>query len=62
MSTNLSHQRFELRAGATWADPWPMYAALREHDPVHHVETERPGDDYWVLSRHADVWAAARDH
>jgi len=39
-----------------------MYAALREHDPVHHVETGTPAHDYWVLSRHADIWAAARDH
>ena len=34
-----------------------MYAALRDHDPVHHVEA----GDYWVLSRFADVFAAARD-
>ena len=34
-----------------------MYAALRDHDPVHHVEH----GDYWVLSRFADVFAAARD-
>jgi cytochrome P450 len=34
-----------------------MYAALRDHDPVHHVER----GDYWVLSRFADVHAAARD-
>lgn len=53
---------FELRAGDTWADPWPMYAALREHDPVHHVVPDNPAHDYWVLSRHADIWAAARDH
>lgn len=39
-----------------------MYAALRDHDPVHHVIPEDPSDDYWVLSRHGDVWAAARDH
>lgn len=39
-----------------------MYAALRDHDPVHHVIPQNPSDDYWVLSRHADVWAAARDH
>lgn len=39
-----------------------MYTALRDRDPVHHVRTETPGHDYWVLSRHADVWAAARDH
>ena len=37
-----------------------MYAALRDHDPVHRVE--RPdGRDYYVLSRHADVLAAAVD-
>jgi cytochrome P450 len=40
-----------------------MYRALRDHDPVHHVIPEHnPDHDYWVLSRHADIWAAARDH
>lgn len=39
-----------------------MYAALRERDPVHHVVPDDPDHDYWVLSRHADIWAAARDH
>ena len=39
-----------------------MYTALREHDPVHHVVAGNPAHDYWVLSRHADIWAAARDH
>ena len=44
----------------TWASPWRMYADLRDHDPVHHVD--RPdGRDHWVLSRHADVLAAAVD-
>ncbi|MGY2701138.1 cytochrome P450 [Nocardioides sp. HB32] len=44
----------------TWANPWPMYAGLRDRDPAHHVE--RPGGrDYWVLSRHEDVLAAAVD-
>jgi len=41
----------------TWRSPWGMYAALRDHDPVHHVAS----GDYWVLSRFADVFAAARD-
>jgi cytochrome P450 len=41
----------------SWRAPWPMYAALRDHDPVHHVDD----GDYWVLSRFADVFAAARD-
>ncbi|WP_284144763.1 cytochrome P450 [Mycolicibacter acidiphilus] len=50
-------------SASTWADPYPMYAALREHDPVHHVVPEdAPDQDYYVLSRHADVWAAAADH
>ncbi len=44
-------------SGPTWRDPFPMYAALRSLDPVHHVEA----GDYWVLSRFADVFAAARD-
>lgn len=61
----MSHMRpvFELATADTWSAPWPMYAALREHDPVHHVvPADRPDDDFYVLSRHADVFAAARDH
>lgn len=44
-------------SGPTWRDPYPMYAALRDSDPVHHVAD----GDYWVLSRFSDVFAAARD-
>jgi cytochrome P450 family 130 len=64
MTTTLSHEpRFELATAETWPNPWPMYRALRDHDPVHHVVPHsRPGDDYYVLTRHADVWEAARDH
>jgi len=58
----MSHE-FRLATAETWPNPWPMYRALRDHDPVHHVVPEgRPDHDYYVLSRHADVWAAARDH
>jgi cytochrome P450 len=35
-----------------------MYRALRDRDPVHHVED----GDYWVLTRHAHVYEAVRDH
>lgn len=49
--------RFALRSGESWRDPFPMYAALREHDPVHHV---RDGD-FYVLTRFDDVWGAAGD-
>lgn len=39
------------------ADPYPTYAALRAHAPVHH-EAEQ---DFYVLSRHGDIAAALRD-
>ena len=65
MTSTLSHgapARFQLAGAETWANPWPMYEALRDHDPVHHVvPPENPDHDYWVLSRHTDVWEAARE-
>ncbi|MBW0015945.1 MAG: cytochrome P450 [Mycobacterium sp.] len=64
MTAVVSHPvPFQLATAETWSDPWPMYRALRDHDPVHHVVPPKyREDDYYVLSRHADVWAAARDH
>lgn len=52
-----SPPRYQPLSGEGWRAPWAMYASLRDHDPVHHVE--RGG--YWVLSRFADVYAAATD-
>ena len=43
--------------GDGWRNPFPMYRALRDHDPVHHVEAR----DYWVLSRFGDIFDAVRD-
>ncbi|MCW2791698.1 MAG: cytochrome [Nocardioides sp.] len=48
---------FRPRSGESWRSPWASYAALRERDPVHHVEE----GDFWILSRFADVYDAARD-
>jgi cytochrome P450 len=63
MAIIMSHPNFELCTAETWPNPWPMYAGLRAHDPVHLVIPEhKPDQDYYVLSRHADVWAAAADH
>ncbi|WP_278261973.1 cytochrome P450 [Nocardia sp. AG03] len=39
------------------ADPYPYYARLRTEAPVYRNEA----DDFWALSRHADVRAALRD-
>jgi cytochrome P450 len=38
-------------------DPYPVYAALRAQQPVFRNER----DDFWALSRYADVDAALRD-
>lgn len=41
---------FQLATAATWSNPWPMYRALRDHDPVHHVvPANSPEHDYYVL-------------
>jgi cytochrome P450 len=37
-------------------DPYPVYAWLREHEPMHH----NPELDLWALTRHADVADAFR--
>lgn len=37
-------------------DPYPVYARLRAEDPLHHNEV----DDFWVLTRHADIQHAVR--
>jgi cytochrome P450 len=55
---------FEPRSQETWRDPFTMYRALRDHDPVHEVEAvDENGDEanYWVLSRFKDVFDAAVD-
>lgn len=57
MESNVAVARFVPRSGESWREPWPMYAALRELDPAHHVVD----GDYWVLSRFDDVFDAVRD-
>ncbi|MCP2161278.1 cytochrome P450 [Williamsia serinedens] len=55
-------RRFVLPSGASWANPFDDYRWLRDDDPVHHVVPETdPGADWYVLSRHEDVAAAASD-
>lgn len=38
-------------------NPYPHYAMLREHSPVHYVESQ----NFWVLSRYDDLKTAAGD-
>jgi cytochrome P450 len=39
------------------ADPYPYFAALREHDPVHYSERHRA----WLVTRYDDVAAGMKD-
>ncbi len=48
--------KFELRSGESWRNPFATYKALRDQDPVHHVEK----GDYYVLTRFEDVWSRRR--
>lgn len=65
MTIEMSHTvapRYVPGDADNWSNPWQMYEALRDQDPVHHVVPEHaPDDDYYVLSRHADIYDAARD-
>ncbi|MBW2312871.1 MAG: cytochrome P450 [Deltaproteobacteria bacterium] len=58
-TTHASDAVFVPRSAETWIDPFTMYAALRDHDPVHEVKAE--AGDYWVLSRFEDIMDAAVD-
>jgi cytochrome P450 len=43
-----------------WAgDPYPAFAELRAHDPVHRYEGE--AGELWMITRHADVQAISKD-
>ncbi|WP_181781178.1 cytochrome P450 [Pseudonocardia pini] len=50
-------QTADLLSPAAVADPYPLLAELREHDPVHWSERYRS----WFVTRYADVDAALRD-
>jgi len=42
------------------ADPYPAYAWLREHDPVHRHPAGPHNPEFWALSRFEDIWDAVR--
>ena len=47
--SQLADAEFIPRSGESWRDTCTMYAALRDHDPVHSVESTE--GNYSVLSR-----------
>jgi cytochrome P450 len=48
---------YDPRSAILNADPYPVFRALREHDPVHWNATLKG----WVLTRYEDVRVALRD-
>ncbi|GAA4658728.1 cytochrome P450 [Amycolatopsis dongchuanensis] len=58
MSTSeVNVEQADLLSPEAVTDPYPLLAALREHDPVHWSEKYRS----WFLTRFDDVTAALRD-
>ena len=56
-----SHQdKYVLRGGEAWRDPYTSYKFLRDNDPVHLVQHPTYGD-FWVLTRFDDVFDAVRN-
>jgi cytochrome P450 len=41
-------------------DPYPAFAWLREHEPVHHHPADHRSPAFWALSRFEHVWDAVR--
>ncbi|QJY46827.1 cytochrome P450 [Pseudonocardia broussonetiae] len=57
MSASVDLTRADLLGEDAVRDPYPLLAALREHDPVHWSERYRS----WFVTRFDDVSAALRD-
>ena len=57
--SEISSLAFEPRSGESWRDPFPMYKALRDNDPVHKFELDDA--EFWALTRFRDVFDAAID-
>jgi cytochrome P450 len=56
----MSHAVYDPFDAAFQADPYPAYAWLRDHDPVHHHPADERAPSFWALSRFEDVWQAVR--
>src|SRR5262245_10502929 len=69
MTTPLTFTPDQLVARATFAEPYPVYHALRDHSPVHYVSIPGGGASglaapirAWGFLRYDDVYGALRDH
>lgn len=56
----MSHPVYDPFDDVFQADPYPAYAWLRDHEPVHHHPADRRAPSFWALTRFEDVWQAVR--
>jgi cytochrome P450 len=56
----MSTSTFDPLEPAFLADPYPGYAELRDHEPVHHHPADHRAPAFWALSRFEHVWDAVR--
>lgn len=57
-----SHGPFQMSGGSFKADPYPVYAQLRDSAPMYCRVSRDGAARMWFLTRYADVAAALRDH
>lgn len=61
-SADLAHLPFDPLHPVVLADPYPFYAWLRAHDPLHWGAPGEPGTDgTWIVTRYDDVMAMLKD-
>lgn len=52
--------KFEPMDHSFQRDPYPAYAWMRQHDPVHRHQATNQSPAYWALARFDDIWDAVR--
>lgn len=55
--TTVTHLEYDPLSPSMQADPYPCYASLRQHNPIHWNERVQA----WVVARHADILGLLRD-
>ncbi|HEX4190945.1 MAG TPA: cytochrome P450 [Marmoricola sp.] len=56
----MTHPVYDPLDAGFLADPYPAYAWLRDHEPVHQRPATPRTPAFWALSRFSDIWEAVR--
>ena len=41
--------------------PWPVFAELRDSDPLHWSDEDSPNHGFWSVTRYHDIVSVLRD-